>query len=157
MNKLFICFAEGIYDRLDGILTDILGEKQEILRTANGKPYIDGNRVYFSLSHSGKYGIIAVNDKPMGVDLETYKNKDHGVLVNRFSERERAEINCENDFLRHWTAREAFIKMTGGTLAEDYKKLEFFDGNIYYQGKKQPCTVQAHNFKFGVVSVCFEN
>ena len=59
MNKLFFTKAEGIYDRLDKILRNLLGYSPEILRTENGKPYIGNNPLYFSLSHSGKYGIIA--------------------------------------------------------------------------------------------------
>ena len=42
MNKLYFTKAEGIYDRLDGILKEFLGYSPQILRTENGKPYIDG-------------------------------------------------------------------------------------------------------------------
>ena len=57
MNKLYFTKAEGIYDRLDNILRGLLGYPPEILRTENGKPYIEGKPLYFSISHRGKYGI----------------------------------------------------------------------------------------------------
>ncbi len=37
MNKLYFTKAEGIYDRLDGILKEFLGYSPQILRTENGK------------------------------------------------------------------------------------------------------------------------
>lgn len=125
MNKLFITKAEGVYDKLDKILNGLLGYSPEILRTENGKPYIDGDPLYFSISHSGKYGIIAVCDKPVGCDLEIFKDKSHSLLISGFPEAEQAEITDEKQFLMHWTAREAFIKMKGGTIAKDMKNTSY--------------------------------
>ena len=56
-----------------------------LARTENGKPYIDGNPLYFSLSHSGKHGVIAVCDKPVrgkivaGADIFVHEAGYHGI------------------------------------------------------------------------------
>lgn len=98
MNKLYFTKAEGIYDRLDGILKEFLGFSPQILRTENGKPYIEGNPLYFSLSHSGKHGVIAVCDKPVGVDLELFKNKSHSLMISGFPEEEQAKFPTKGSF-----------------------------------------------------------
>ncbi len=156
MNKLFFTKAEGIYDRLDKILRNLLGYSPEILRTENGKPYIGNNPLYFSLSHSGKYGIIAVCDRPVGADLEIFKDKSHNLLVTRFPSEEQAEITDERQFLLHWTAREAFIKMKGGTLAKDLKSTSYSGGKIHFEGAEQNCDIQQHFTEYGVITVCIE-
>lgn len=154
MNKLFFTKAEGVYDKLDEILRGLLGYSPEILRTENGKPYIEGNPLYFSISHSGKHAIIAVCGKPVGADLEIFKDKSHNLLISRFPSEEQEEITDERQFLLHWTAREAFIKMKGGTLANDLKSTSYSGGKIYYCGAEQVCTLQQHFTEYGVITVC---
>lgn len=154
MNKLYLTKADGIYDSLDRILIELTGEKQTILRTEKGKPYINGNPVYFSISHSKEYGAIAVCDRPVGVDLEVFAGKDRQAVISRLPLCEREEITCENDFLSHWTAREAFIKMTGGTLAEDFKSIAYCGGKMYFDGILQSCELFKYVLDYGIVTVC---
>lgn len=154
MNKLFFTKAEGVYDTLDKILAELLGYSPEILRTENGKPYIGGNPLFFSISHSGKYAVIAVCDKPVGADLEIFKDKSRGLLISRFPPEEQAEIIDERQFLVHWTAREAFIKMKGGTLAKDLFNTAYSGGKIHYNGNEQSCKIQQHFTEYGVITVC---
>lgn len=155
MNKLYLTSAEDIHERLDEILFSLTGDKQTVLKTAEGKPYIGGNPLFFSLSHSGKKGVIAVSDRPVGVDLELYKDRLHLIISASFTDREQAEIADEDDFLIHWTVREAFIKMRGLTLAQTLKSMEYYGGNLYFNGEKQNCTFQTHRFDFGVATVCY--
>ena len=37
------------------------------------KPYLEGNAWYVSLSHSGQYAVCALNEKPLGVDVEVIR------------------------------------------------------------------------------------
>lgn len=154
MNKLYFAKAESVHDRLTRILSELLGFEPEILRTENGKPYIENNPLYFSISHSGKYAVIAVCDKPVGADLELFKDKRHDLLTSHFPLEEQAEITDERQFLLHWTAREAFIKMKGGTLAKDMKNVAYTGGKIYFGGAAQGCEIQQHFTEYGVISVC---
>ncbi len=154
MNKLYLTTAEGIYDRLDELLVKFTGKSQTVFKTAEGKPYIGGNPLFFSLSHSGSKGVIAISDGPVGVDLELYKDRLHLAVSAAFSDREQQEILNEADFLAHWTVREAYVKMLGKTLAQTLKSMEYYEGNLYFDGKIQPCVLQTHRFDFGIVTVC---
>lgn len=156
MNKLYITKADGIHERLNGILFELFGFAPNISRTENGKPYIEGNPLFFSISHSGEHGVIAISNKPVGVDLEIFKGKDRLSFISRFCEQEQLEIASEKDFLFHWTAREAFIKMRGSTLAKDLKNTAYYGGNLYFEGNLQSCILQKHTLPFGVVTVCID-
>ncbi len=156
MIKLYITPVEGIYDRLDEILLSVLGYKPEIKRTAAGKPFIEGNPLFFSITHSGKRGAIVISDKPAGVDLELFKNNPHEIIKNSFAEKEQYEITCESDFLKHWTVREAFVKMHGKTLAETLKSMEYIGGKLYFCGKLQDIEIFTHVLDYGVITVCAE-
>lgn len=153
MNELYFVKAEEIYERLDEIVFKILGEKREVLRTENGKPYIDGNPLFFSLSHSGSRGVIAVADTPVGVDLELYKKRERTAVLSRFCDEERAEILSEKDFLAHWTVREAFVKKQGETLAKTLKSMAYVGGKLFFDGKPLSVKIDIHSFDAGVVAV----
>lgn len=45
--------------------------KQNFTYTEHGKPYLpDYSDVHFNISHSEKYVVCAVSDKPVGVDIQ---------------------------------------------------------------------------------------
>lgn len=156
MTQLFLVFKNGLSERLENILKSHLQAPFEIKRTENGKPYIEGNPLFFSITHSGDRALVAISNVPVGVDLEVFNTKKYSAVLESFSANEKLEILSDSDFLFHWTAREAFIKMRGGTLAEDLKRIEFLNGEIYFDGIKQTCEIQRHNLGFGVAAVCVE-
>lgn len=156
MTEIHLFKNENIYNKLENLLSEKLGRGVEIKRTENGKPYAEGNPLFFSITHSGGHALAALSDKPVGADMEAYKKKQYPAVLSRFSERERAEINCEKDFLFHWTAREAFIKMLGGTLAQYFRRLEYFGGALYLDGVQQNLRIRAYVFYFGVACVVTE-
>lgn len=155
MIEIYLC-GKDLHSRLDKILKRKLTAPFVILRTANGKPYVEGNPLHFSLSHSGEKGIIALSDRAIGVDLEIFQHRLRESVIERFTARERAEIASERDFLIHWTAREAYVKLYGLTLAESWTRIEFFDGKVYLDGEAQRVKVQHYNFDFGIAAICFE-
>ncbi|MBD5632434.1 MAG: 4'-phosphopantetheinyl transferase superfamily protein [Clostridia bacterium] len=156
MTSIYLEKAESVHDRLYEILSAALNAPVEIKRTENGKPYLEGNPLFFSISHSGEKAVICVDESPVGIDLELYKNKRHMPVIERFSDEEQAEILSEKDFLYHWTAREAFIKMRGGTLANDLKSTAYYGGNLYFEGERQDVVLSFYDFGFGVAAVCIE-
>lgn len=157
MIELYWTKNVNVYTKLKILLARKLGYKPEIVRTANGKPYIDGNPLYFSLSHSRDHAVIALCDKPIGVDLEYYdseRNISH--VLARFSKNERDEIgDCKPCFYINWMIKEAYIKMTGGTLACDLKRLEYYGKKLYVDGKESGCSVGAYaHFSAGLYALC---
>ena len=112
----------------DRISLDILKEEgiedPEIHRTENGKPYEARRRIFFSISHSGRFFSCAVCEYQVGIDIQTRGPEDPEKIAERFfTEEEKDYIrSADGDiaapFLRIWTRKEALIKFRGSTLAE---------------------------------------
>lgn len=156
MTELFLTENCGLYEKTENLLRERLAEPFEIRRNENGKPYIAGNPLYFSISHSGGFAMIAICDFPCGVDMELVCGKSRKVVLNSFSDEERAEIDSERDFLKHWVVRESYIKMLGLTLAAKLKSLKYVGGVLYDGGEKADCCnfpADGENF---VYSLCVQ-
>ncbi|MCI8669656.1 MAG: 4'-phosphopantetheinyl transferase superfamily protein [Lachnospiraceae bacterium] len=83
------------------------------------KPYIDMKGIYFNISHSGDWIVVAVGDEEIGVDVEKIKETKLPEQLVYFSEEERffleslEESNQVNWFYKIWTLKESYIKYTG--------------------------------------------
>lgn len=86
------------------------------LRTEEGKPFLKGSEVEFSLSHSAGGAAVAISEEPVGADLERIREADLSV-ARLFSPPEREYIG-ENRrrFFEIWTKKEAFMKCDGRGL-----------------------------------------
>lgn len=95
--------------------------------TANGKPELHLPRagaLGFNVSHSGELVLIAVAQRPVGVDVEQSR-RDMGVreIAQRFfcaaewEELSRLEAATQDEaFFRCWTRKEAIVKAVGEGL-----------------------------------------
>lgn len=126
----------------------------EICKSINGKPYIKGDKVFFNATHSKGLLALAVGKRQVGLDCECLDGKARPAVLSKFSEREKREIHCTGDFYEHWTAREAYIKYLGLTLASDWRRVEYCKGKIHYCGNLQELPVLC--FKVGnyTLAVC---
>jgi len=101
---------------------------------AYGKPrLIDDNGVSFNLSHSGRYGLLAVALIPrIGIDLEKIRDiAEMSSLAKRcFSSGEQALISQGDHatrserFFQIWTRKEACVKATGMGLSKELTDFE---------------------------------
>ncbi len=157
MTDVYFTEKARVYEELGDNLKRLLKGPVTILRSPNGKPYIDGDPLYFSIAHSGDIAVYAISPEPVGVDFEIFRGKPHPSVTSQFSERERSEIGGEEDFLRHWTAREAFIKMKGSTLADCFKRLEFYGGDVYLDGNVCGCKISFRRTQDGIAAICEQN
>lgn len=83
---------------------------------AHGKPYIKGGGAQFSVSHTKGAVCVAVSDgeTEIGVDIERRDRRISDKLKERtLSKNELAEVSTDEDFLRMWVQKEAFLKRTG--------------------------------------------
>ncbi len=92
-------------------------------RNAHGKPSLCGAPPFFSLSHTGGRTFAAFSDADVGLDAEWRGRPIPLAVLRRLSEAER-----EEDFFRLWTAKEAFVKYLGGSLATLLPALRFERG-----------------------------
>ena len=100
---------------------------QKIVEDENGKPYIPGNPVYFSISHSGTKAMVVISDVEVGCDIQIVKNKEVSIADKFFTENECKEIknseNPETTFYKMWTLKESFMKLTGKGLSYGLKNI----------------------------------
>lgn len=99
-------------------------DESDILITnlPSGKPVaeVKGNEVFVSLTHSGNFVACALSNNPVGIDLEVKRYFNPRVL-KALCDAEREFVAKSKDeataFLKIWTAKEAYLKMTGEGLA----------------------------------------
>ena len=91
----------------------------------NGKPYLKGrDDLYFSLSHSDRYVVCAVADCEVGVDIEPVSSIRPAVLRRCFTSEEQDWIGTDPErFIRLWTMKEAYMKLTGTGISVPAKDI----------------------------------
>ena len=86
-----------------------------------GKPYLKSERLFFNISHSENYLVIATSlNLELGIDIEEkdieleYERLKKNVLTKK----EYSEISIDNkfDFLQIWTRKESVLKAIGKGL-----------------------------------------
>lgn len=131
-----------------------------IKRNENGKPFLDGNKnayLFFSVSHTDDLLFVAVGNQNVGIDAEKIDREiNYLPILKKFSLTERERIRNKQDFISFWTAKESAIKWLGGTIAKTLSKLQYVDGNLYYNGLALPLSLCFFNIENHVVAVCSE-
>lgn len=110
-------------------LVSLLGQGKELSYWygGNGKPYLEGNPFFFSISHSGDYVLCAVSDREIGADIQktdcTGKCRERQLADRFFSPAEVERLGQYSDaetasyFYTLWTRKEAYGKLTGAGVA----------------------------------------
>lgn len=114
-----------------------------------GKPYLkDYLDFNFNISHSGEYVLCAIDNKPIGIDVEEVKHiKYEDIAKNFFTTKEYSYIINEdfnfrlNNFYEIWTLKESYIKCLGQGLSvplksfnieiEQYENIKVIENNKY--------------------------
>lgn len=81
-----------------------------------GKPFLDGGP-YFSISHSGDYAALAVDDSEIGLDIEFIDKKRNLKNIPYVSNEFYKDSSIEEMFLI-WVKKESYVKLTGKGLSE---------------------------------------
>lgn len=108
----------------------------EIVFNDNGKPYFKDSKYFFNSAHSGKYVILAISDKEVGIDIEHVKEYKQKVAERCFTKKENNYLDITNDkvdlFYRFWTLKESYAKCLGTGLSIPLNSFELTndDNNI---------------------------
>ena len=85
----------------------------------HGKPYLE-NGPYFSISHCKEGIAVAIDDQPIGIDIEAIRHADEDLIARTMNEKERSiianresKIESARAFTRLWTQKEAIVKAQG--------------------------------------------
>lgn len=86
--------------------------------TQNGKPSLQGySNIHFNISHCSNAVICAIDNQPIGVDIESIKEFDPELLPHTMNQNEQEQIresdNPAIEFTRLWTMKEAILKHSG--------------------------------------------
>ncbi len=102
-------------------------------RTKSGKPFLPRGELRFSLTHADSFLAVAVGKEEVGLDAEKKDRRPTEALLLRMTASERRE-----DFSLLWTAKEAYVKYRGGTLAQLLPHLVYGDGALRLDGAPVP-------------------
>lgn len=99
--------------------------ENNIVKSANGKPYLSDNSLYFSISHCDGLAVCALSETPIGVDCESIRRTSNAVMKRCYGDSETSYVltsaDRDNAFSRLWTLKESYVKMTGDGIASDLK------------------------------------
>lgn len=125
------------------IKTALCDDTLSILRDEHGKPYIKDSNLHISISHSGDFAVCAIDEKPIGIDIEQIRDIKLKTAEKFCNEKELMYINeCDgiSRFFEIWTAKESAYKMLGGSI-KNFKEIDTLKLNKEY-------------FKFSDYTVC---
>lgn len=126
-----------------------------------GKPSCDS--INFSISHSSDYVIATVSNYEVGCDIEKVKNFSLNLLERILTNQEKKYVNDSKDFnernrrfFKIWTAKEAYLKMTGEGIIKNLKSIEIDINNstVIRDGKECLCYLESLSFKDYELAVC---
>lgn len=114
----------------------------EVHYSKEGKPFVDGE-LYFNISHSGDYVVLAEADSPVGVDVERVADIGINDGLKNIALTEREKLWVKDSLLRFyvvWTRKESLIKCEGSGFISEPDQIETlddenFDEPVNYRGK----------------------
>ena len=128
------------------------GEKDvPLLWDELGKPTVERDGVFVSVSHSGAWAVCVTADVPVGVDVEVIRSAQEKFMRRVCSQQEMACIRPGEDgdcrrFWEIWTAKEALFKLTGKGPLLALSRFALPSGVTLDYTEKNDCalTVAAH-------------
>ncbi len=117
-----------------GAYLKVAPETLVFARSDKGKPYLPGQALQFSLSHSEHWAVLAVGyAESIGVDIESLKrSRNLSAIAERYyhpSEFAQLQQLGEGEqtsyFYRLWTLKEAFFKALGSGISTGLEKITF--------------------------------
>ena len=117
------------YEMLTALLASTpytLHSTPSFLYNEHGAPYLEDGP-YFSISHCKQGIVVAVSETPIGIDIEAIRPLNEGLVQKAMNPQEQAQIaaaaNPEQEFIRLWTRKEAYVKMLGTGIISDMHQI----------------------------------
>jgi phosphopantetheinyl transferase len=139
----------------------------QLVMADNGKPYLVGLPFHFSFSHCKGYAACAVDDQPIGIDIEIihpriakvahkFLNESEKVMIANLDEQEQL-----NQMAFLWAAKEAMYKkyeQLGIDFAKDFNVHELTKGDrgsVPAQILHKGSNISVHlDYHFGMDYIC---
>lgn len=106
----------------------------------NGKLYLTEHKdKYVNLSHSKDYAVLAIHDKPIGIDIQYCRECDMKIADRFFTKEEsdviRSSSNLEKTFFEIWTKKESLVKAVGCALTVPLSSFSVLGSKAEYNGE----------------------
>lgn len=111
-----------------------------------GKPEVSGLNIHFNISHSGDWVICALDEQPIGTDIEQCHSLPPAIGDLCFTEEEKAYLAADsheypNRFYKLWTLKESYIKALGKGMSIP---LQSFSIQKSQEESRFKCYIQNH-------------
>ena len=92
-----------------------------------GKAYDREGKVFFNISHSKEYCVLALSDTEIGVDIQEIKEIRADIAKRFFEKRDNDYIEAAGAdktlrFIEVWCIKESYAKLTGKGISEGFSK-----------------------------------
>lgn len=143
LYKKGIC--DGVADCNATLLTNRKWGLLDFRYNQYGKPYLSAGP-YFSISHCKEGILVAVSDKPVGADIESYRIVSDGLISYSMNTDEQEQIRHSEqptiEFTKLWTRKESVLKLKGTGITESLKEV--------LQGCEQIMTTAKDRYAFSL-------
>lgn len=136
-------------------------------KSIKGKPYLENSPIYFNISHSGDWVVIAVADIDVGIDVELLREVNYRVATRFFSKDENTLLGKLQGkdklslFFDFWTIKESYLKLLGTGLTKSLSSFSILRDNHNFRlkentnNKQEPVFFRQYNLaKDYKLSVC---
>ena len=130
-----------LYELMDEGMKGLMDEWEY---NEHGKPYIAGGP-YFSISHCKEGIAVAVDEQPIGIDIEAVRHAEQDLIERVMNEKERVGMD-DRKFTRLWTQKEAVVKAQG-TGIYSFEQLQTI---LEESGKWKVESIEAEKYIYSV-------
>lgn len=134
---------KNLHQRIQSLLSHLLQRSisdGDFLKNSHGKPFLKDHSLYFNISHTKNYALLAVSkDTPVGIDIESIRTDiDSAKLSKRFfCDMEKKWVGDNHEkFCVLWTRKEAFIKAVGRGLSMGLNNIDVLEPIVFYENQK---------------------
>ena len=135
--------SASAYMLLCKALNDVYGitEKPVFEYSEHGKPSIVGHpEIHFNLSHCRSVAACVVSSRPVGIDVEEVREYKDSLARYVLNDDEYAAVMSSSspasEFIRLWTMKESYLKLTGEGITRDLKTVLADTGKYKFDTKQ---------------------
>ena len=133
------------------LLDAIFEEKVYLSHHDNGKPYLENNATYISITHTDKYVAVIINDNDeVGIDCESLDRDFSAVEKKALSEDEIDDLDDEkrNEQLAiYWCAKEAVYKKLSQYNVDFAEQIEISDFRMRTEGELEATFINKDGYE----------
>ena len=145
--------SASAYMLLCKALNDVYGiaEKPVFEYSEHGKPSIVGHpEIHFNLSHCRSVAACVVSSRPVGIDVEEVREYKDSLARYVLNDEEYAMVSASSqpahEFIRLWTMKESYLKLTGDGITRDLKTV---------LTDTAPCHFDTKYLQSSLLTVCY--